>query len=261
MTKIYTAIILMVIALLPQAAHSAELDERADSAYMEGKYDEAAQLYEEYMKTEGTSWQLYYNLGNCHYRLGKSAQAVIDYERALRLDPGNKEIQDNLALVNSKLVDKKGYEGSFLSRTFEDITNIMSSNGWAWIAFSLFVMTIVEAALYIFFNGVAVRKIGFFGGGATLVLSVIAIVFAINANAISRSRSTAIVKVPSAILSTSPRAPQSRSEEAMLLHEGAKVVIVDSISSPTDSIKTMWYDVMFDNDHRAWINSSEVEII
>ena len=46
MTKIYTAIILMVIALLPQAAHSAELDERADSAYMEGKYDEAAQLYE-----------------------------------------------------------------------------------------------------------------------------------------------------------------------------------------------------------------------
>jgi len=228
---------------------------------MEGKYEEAANLYNKVIATEGSSWQLYYNLGNCHYRMGKWADAVVDYERALRLNPANSNIKANLALVNTKLIDKKGYEGSFLSRTFNDVTNIMSSNSWAWLAFVLFAVTMTAAALYMFSNGVLLRKIGFFGGGATLMLSIISIIFAVHANTLAKASDVAVVTVPSTILSTSPRAPQSRSEEAMLLHEGAKVVIIDSVSAPTDSIKNTWYDVQFDNDHRAWINSNDVEII
>lgn len=261
MSRIYSLIVVPVILLLPFTAAADNLDQKADSAYMAGQYENAARLYKEVIASEGSSWELYYNLGNCHYRMGKWADAVIDYERALRLDPSNDEIKTNLALVNTKLVDKKGYEGSFISRAFEDITNIMSSNGWAWLAFILFALTVASAVLYLFFSDVMLRKIGFFGGGATLILSVIAMVFAVNANAMAKSRDQAVVKVSSSILSTSPRAPQDRSEEAMLLHEGAKVRIVDSISLPTDSLKSKWYDVMFDNDHRAWINSADVEII
>ena len=68
----------------------------------------------------------------------------------------------------------------------------------------------------------------------------------------------AIVIEPSTILSTSPRVPKDRTEEALLLHEGTKVEILDSICNSTSD---KWYDVKVDNSHRAWINADAVEII
>lgn len=170
-------------------------------------------------------------------------------------------IRSNLEFVNSKLVDKKGYEGSFLSRTFADITNIMSANAWAWFTLILFALTVGGVALYLFSTGVLPRKIGFFGAIVLFLIFLAAIIFSFNARSMMKSRNVAIVTAPSSILSTSPRAPQNRNEEAMLLHEGARVTILDSVASPIDSVRTVWYDVSFDNDHRAWINSDDVEII
>ena len=63
------------------------------------------------------------------------------------------------------------------------------------------------------------------------------------------------------ILSTSPREPKDRSEEAMLLHEGTRVRILDSVAAPGDTTGLKWYDVSIDNHHRAWIKSTDVEII
>ncbi len=238
-----------------------DLDAKADSAFSTGDYAAAAGMYEKFIKDNGSSAALYYNLGNCYYRMGKLAKAVTAYERSLRLDPANDAAKANLEFTNSKLIDKKGYEGSFLSRTFHDITNIMSANAWAWTALILFAVTIAAIAVYLFGNSLILRKTGFFGGGITAILCIIGIIFAFNARKLMLAKDVAIVSVPSSILSTTPRAPQNRNEEAMLLHEGAKVKILDSISSPTDSLKTVWYDVSFDNDHRAWINSNDVEII
>ncbi len=47
----------------------------------------------------------------------------------------------------------------------------------------------------------------------------------------------------------------------MLLHEGTRVEILDSVKSTTDSINSLWYDVQVDNTHRAWINAAAVEKI
>lgn len=235
--------------------------EKADSAYNAGDFAGALSAYEEIMKAEGTSADLYYNLGNCYYRLGKYANAVIAYERSLRLNPANSDARANLDFVNSKLVDRKGYEGSFLSRTFNDMANIMSTDSWAWTALLFFILTVAGIAVYLFTNEVVLRKTGFFGGCITALIFIVCIIFAFKANSIKMSGDYAIVTAPSSILSTSPRMPQNRNEEAMLLHEGARLEILDSVASPVDSVKTMWYDVQFDNEHRAWINSHDVEII
>lgn len=235
--------------------------EQADSAYVSGDFSSALSAYEKILNSQGSSAALYYNIGNCYYRLGKYAKAVIAYERSLRLDPSDSDTRANLDFVNSKLVDRKGYEGSFLSRTFTDTANIMSTDTWAWIALLFFIFTIAGVAIYLFTSEVILRKTGFFGAGATALICLGCIIFALKANNIKKSTDFAVVTVPSSILSTSPREPQNRNEEAMLLHEGARVEILDSVTSPVDSIKTMWYDVQFDNDHRAWINSHDVEII
>ncbi|MDE6488019.1 MAG: tetratricopeptide repeat protein [Paramuribaculum sp.] len=237
------------------------LAEQADSAYNAGEFDTAAALYQKVSDTEGTSAPLYYNLGNSLYRLGQPASAIVAYERALRLDPSNSAIRANLSFVNSRLIDKKGPSGSFLSQSFEEITGLFSANGWAWLALALFGITIGAVSLYLFGSSITIKKTGFFGGGFTAVLFAISLIFAFNARSMMEAKNIAIVTAKSTILSTTPRAPQNRNEEAMLLHEGARLTIIDSIASPTDSTKTVWYDVAFDNDHRAWINSSDVEII
>ena len=91
------------------------LDQRADSAYAADDFSLAASLYMEAMQTEGTSSELYYNLGNCWYRMDKPGKAIVAYERALRLDPSNKNARINLEFVNSKIFDRQGERGSFLS--------------------------------------------------------------------------------------------------------------------------------------------------
>lgn len=256
-------IVLIYISLfsLVISASAQSIDQRADSAYNAGNYAEASRLYNEAIKTDGPSASLYYNLGDSYFRQGKTAQAVIAFERSLRLDPGNGDARANLEFVNSKLIDKKGYEGSFLSRAFHDITCIMSTNAWAWLALALFILTIGAAALYIFSSSIPLRKTGFFGGGIVAILCLLCIVFSINGRRIMLAKNVAVVTAKSTILSTAPHQPQNRNEEAMLLHEGARVVLLDSVVSPVDSVKVKWYDAQFDNEHRAWINGNDIEAI
>ena len=122
-------------------------------------------------------------------------------------------------------------------------------------------LTLIGVLAYIFSNIIVVRKIGFFGGFVTLIATGIFIFFAYRSAAIAVADDAAIITVPSTILSTSPRVPKDRNQEAMLLHEGTKVMILDSVKSTTDSVNSLWYDVAVDNNHRAWINAAAVEKI
>ena len=143
----------------------------------------------------------------------------------------------------------------------DSLSGIAHSNTWAWIALVFFVITIAAAALYMFTSAIMLRKVGFFGGIVSLLITVITIILSICAKNIAQNKESAVVTAPSTILSTSPRTPKNRTEEAMLLHEGTKVQILDSVSAKVDSVAVMWYDVQVDNNHRAWIKSSDVEII
>lgn len=237
------------------------LAQQADSAYAADDFSLAAQLYTDVMQTEGTSTELYYNLGNCWYRLDKPGKAIVAYERALRLDPSNKNAKINLEFVNSKIFDRQGERGSFLSNAFDRAATIMSSNSWALTAYLLFALLLGCAALYIFASAVRLRKLGFFGGIVLLFGTIASAVLAVRGANIASDNSFAIITSPSSLLSTSPREPKDRAEEAMLLHEGTKVEILDSISAQNDTTGLKWLDVQVDNNHRAWIKSSDVERI
>jgi hypothetical protein len=77
----------------------------------------------------------------------------------------------------------------------------------------------------------------------------------------STSHDTAIVTATSTQLSTAPSTPTDNSEQAFLLHEGSKVAVLDSVATPMDETAKKWYEVRVDNEHRAWINGDDIEII
>lgn len=259
--KFTIALCIACAGSLSAAAAATDIDQRADSAYTADDFALAASLYQQAMAENGTSAALFYNLGNCYYRLGKPGKAIVAYERALRLDPADKSAKTNLEFVNSRIFDRQGDRGSFMSNSFDKAATVASSNTLAWISFGLFMLCLGGAALYIFSSGVALRKCGFFGAIVMLLCSICAGVLAVRGAKIASDPDFAIITSQSALLSTSPREPKDRREEAMLLHEGTKLEILDSISAQNDSTGLKWLDVQVDNHHRAWIKSTDIERI
>ena len=231
----------------------------ADSAYMADDFLTAAALYQEAIDSLGPSPERYYNLGNAYYRAGLNGMAIVSYERALRLDPSNADAKDNLEFVNSKITDRTAASSSLFSSATDKIAGTVHPNVWAWIAIGCFVLALVGVCVYFLTDAVIVRIIGFFGGGLLLILAIIGNVLAWRGTRAAVGSNSAVVVSPSVILSTTPRQPKDRSEEALLLHEGTKLEILDSI--PGTGKDRMWYDVKVDNAHRAWISSDAVEII
>ncbi len=138
MKKIIVSISIALCAILTSQA--ATLDQQADSAYSADDFALAASLYRQIMQDEGNSPQLYYNLANCEYRLGNLGKAIVNYERALRLDPTFTDAKTNLEFVNSRIVDRQGERGSFLSNTYDRFALATTPNTWAWTAFILFTL-------------------------------------------------------------------------------------------------------------------------
>ena len=75
---------LIIVLLTSLAANASNTAAKADEEYNRENYKEAIALYEEAIKTDGVSSDLFYNLGNAHYRAGNVAESILAYERALR---------------------------------------------------------------------------------------------------------------------------------------------------------------------------------
>lgn len=256
-----TITLLTALAIGTAAAGAVSLASRADSAYMAEQYTDAVTLYTRSIAEEAPTADTYYNLGNAYWRDGDAGHAIINYERALRLDPSHADARTNLEFVRTKIQDLPEDDSSFLGNLHESITAWMSTDGWAWLALALFVAVAGMAALYIFAGSVALRKTGFFGGIALTCLFVYAVTIAAQTASAPRRSNEAVVTVPTALLSSTPKASQNATDKVVAIHEGTKVQVVDSVMAPSAEGSEKWYDVKINNSTRAWLRAREVEKI
>ncbi len=234
------------------------LAQQADSAYSADNFVMAEALYLKALEAEGSSTTLFYNLGNAYYRQGNLGKAIVNYERALKLDPTNADARANLEFVNSKITDKQIDSGSYMDSVWDGTVGMFHADTWAVIALVLFAIFLGGVAAYVFSSAVAVKKASFFGALIVFALTVGAVIVSFAAANRVNSDKFAIILPPSSQLSTSPREARSQAEQAFLLHEGTKVEIIDSIANPGEG---MWYEVLVGHGERAWIRASEVEKI
>jgi len=102
------ALLLGAIALglgVAQAAEPEDTFDRAYAAYAQGSWDAAAEGFRSVLRTGVADARVEYNLAGAEYKRGRLGEAVLHYERAHRLDPGDADTQGNLALVRGKLRD------------------------------------------------------------------------------------------------------------------------------------------------------------
>ena len=105
MKRIYMILVLLLSGVMTYAADVKALEEEAAKMYQEGEYQKAIDLYNEMLSDDMESATIYYNLGNCYYKQGEVAKAILNYERALLLHPGDSDAKYNLAMAQKSTVD------------------------------------------------------------------------------------------------------------------------------------------------------------
>ena len=222
-----------------------------DSAYIKEDYATAAQIYEGLL-SDGESADVYYNLGNSYYKLGEIAKSILNYERALLLQPGNGDIRANLEVARAKAIDKVELVPEiFFISWIKSLINIMSVDAWAWWGIVSFLFFIVALYFFIFSKQVVLKKIGFTASIVLLIITVCANIFASEQKEHLVNRTSAIVMNPSVTVRSTP---SESGTSLFILHEGRKVSIKD---------KSMreWTEISLEDGKVGWVPASSIEVI
>lgn len=222
-----------------------------DSAYTKNNFASAIQIYEALL-SKGEAAEIYYNLGNSYYKVDNIAKAILNYERALLLQPGNADIRANLEVARAKTIDKVEPvpEIFFVSWT-KALINSMSVDAWATCGVICFILLIVSLYLFIFSKQIVLKKLGFICGLLFLIIVILANVFATNQKDRLLNRDSAIVMNPSVTVRSTPN---ESGTSLFILHEGSKVNIKD------DSMKE-WKEIRLEDGKVGWVPASSIEVI
>lgn len=229
--------------------------DQATALYNDGDFRRAIEILEKEKKAQQdkglASAELYYNLGNAYFRVNDLAEARLNYERALLLDPGDRDTRHNIEFLSTKLEDKILVADTFfLSIWFSAVQNLFSSNAWAKIAVSSFLLLMGCFVAFFFGKQVLVKKSAFYAGIALLVLVVLSNVFAFRQKDRIENRSTAIVMAATAPMKSSP---DINSKEMATLHAGTKVRVTKQDRN--------WFEIQIDNGTVGWMQKEKLEII
>lgn len=240
----------LLTVLLPMAA-AATTKDNADMEYKKGNYQQAIRDYQELLK-KGVSADLYYNLGNAYYRTDNITQAILAYERAALLSPGDEDIRFNLQFARSKTIDKITPESEMFFKTwYYSVVNFTSVDTWAVCGLVAIAVALVLVLMYLFSDRMLIRKVGFYGAAFLLVFSLLSIVFACQQKSDLENRTGAIVVSPTVSVK---KTPSKTGTDVFVIHEGTRVDIVDK--SMRD-----WSGVRLADGREGWILSKHIEEI
>lgn len=223
--------------------------------YNEGDFRKVIEVLEkeknEQKKLGLESSELYYNLGNAYFRVNEIAKARLNYERALLLDPGDRDTRHNIDYLMTKIEDKIPVADSFfLSIWFNAIQNLYKSNTWANIGVICFILLIACFVVFFFSRLVFFKKVAFYSGIVLIIVVIFANIFSFRQKSRIENRNTAIIMVGSAPIASSP---DLNSKELTVLHAGTKVTVTKEDSN--------WIEIEIDNGTIGWIQREKLEII
>jgi len=136
--KIFLLIMLLPFMLFAKEATITSFN-KANQIYQKNNYNQALKIYLKLENNQYKNVALYYNIGNCYYKLEDFGRAVLYYEKALHISPKDKDILKNLKLAKIHLQDKEIEVASNpFALFFSWILNFFSVNAYIVISLILF---------------------------------------------------------------------------------------------------------------------------
>lgn len=227
------------------------LIDSGNTAYAINKFDRAIKHYEQIVSNGAESAELYFNLGNAYYKSGHLAKAVLYYEKAKKLSPGDEDILYNLKLVNKQLVDKiEPLPELFINDWWNNLLLTFPEKTWSLVAITFIWISFTFLLLYFIANKRSIRQSSFFISSTGFILSFLTLTIAHKSNKINLSHNEAIVV---SLHVTIKGSPSDQGTNLFVLHEGAKAKIEQSSGD--------WVEIKIANGNRGWIKAVDLEVI
>ena len=251
----YLALLFLMVAPALNAQSSAYTDSlwnAANEAYVEGRWEDAIKDYENIASLSLESASLYCNTADAYFKHGNMPKAILNYERALKIDPSYEDARFNLELACSMIQDRIDPVPEFILKVWaRDVCWLMDSDAWAVLFIVLLALTLAMILLFLLAPSAEGRRTGFFTAIVLLVLAAASLSFSLWQKNDYMKTDEAIVMRPVSAVKSSPSSESS--QDLFILHEGTKVEVLDHVGS--------WTNVELADGRQGWIRTSDIETI
>ena len=240
-----------MFASFSASAQNEALFNNATTAYNEGRYEKAVENYLEILENDQHSAELYFNLGNCYYKLNQIAPSVYYYEKALLLKPNDPEINNNLSYAQNMTLDAiDEVPETGLAKIKKSLTGFLSFDQWAKTAVAFMILFVLLYIAFYFFRYSSRKRIAFITSIVALLVSVVSVIFAyIQYDEFNADRPAIVFAEEIAIRSE----PNDRSQEVFRLHEGTKVYVLEELND--------FQKVLIADGKTGWVPKESIKLL
>jgi tetratricopeptide (TPR) repeat protein len=250
-TNLWLVLLLFIASIAPQHMHAqsaVDLYKSANTLYKASQFEEAAAGYEKITAQGYRTAEVYYNLGNCYYKLQKNGKAILNYERALKLSPDDEDIITNLKLAQLKTVDRvQPVPQLAIVTKWNHLLNSQSSKGWGVLALVFIWLSLLFFVAYIFIKRSGVIM---FFAITVLLLSVVSVGLGVKQSNTEEDSGTAILMVSNVAVKS---APDENGNNIFTIHEGIKLYLCDEVGG--------WTKVRLADGKVGWVEKNLFEKI
>ncbi|WP_033957201.1 SH3 domain-containing protein [Psychroserpens jangbogonensis] len=232
-------------------AQNSQLFDDANALYNDANYTEALEKYKTVLNSGEHSAELYFNIGNAHYKLNHIAPSIYYYEKALLLKPNDKDIKNNIAFARNMTVDAiDSVPEVGISKLIKNVTNMMSFDGWAKTAIVFVMLFVMLFIAYYFSHSTSKKRLTFLTSNLSFVLAIVSLVFAFHKFKLVSNDQPAIIFAQETKIKSEPNL---RSTESFVLHEGTKVQVLDTVSN--------WKKIKLSDGKVGWIANDDIKML
>jgi Tetratricopeptide repeat/Bacterial SH3 domain len=225
--------------------------EAGNQSYAQGNFKAAIEQYEKIVQIPFVNEVAYYNLGNAYFKDGQLGKAILYYEKAHRLSPGDREIADNLSFAKMRISDKveKPPEG-FLVTQSTRLLNLLPLDVETFLAVICFVAANGCFTLFVLGPSPSLSRLALYASFGLLALFLLfgaSNLFRIYQSETAREGVILTDKVD--VLS----GPSTDNPTLFSIHEGLKVRIENEVQD--------WLQISLENGWNGWVKKETLGVI
>ncbi|WP_415376139.1 tetratricopeptide repeat protein [Patiriisocius sp. Uisw_017] len=227
------------------------LFEKGKENYKSENYTEAIANWTKIVKSEQQSSEVYFNLGNAHYKLNQIGPSIYYYEKALQVDPADTDTKINLAFAENARIDAiEPLPKTVFSKWYISLARLFTYEGWAYLVVVFSMLFVLLFLLYYFGNSESKKRFYFSSAIVSVLLFLGVFIMAYSTFNDFKNDKPAIIFAISTQIKT---APKMSSDDAFVLHEGTKVQILDSDGD--------WLRIVLSDGKDGWIPKTDLKIL
>ena len=275
MKRVYNHIIFSLVGILaiaiPTATQAADATTTAKAYWQEGiaayeshNYKEAVDAFESIISLGEESAEVYYNLANAYFKLGQHKEsavrpfssgelgkAILNYHRALKLNPAMADARYNLELAVDHTNDTESIPQSFIATLWHGLRSMMTSNGWTITSIIMLATALILVMFYLLSANIMLRKVGFFMAIVLIVCFFFVTALAISSRHALQSDNRAVV-----ICNDTTPVHASPDSASKIIRQPSQGVTVRISRQHGD-----WTEITFADGEMGWIRKTAIEAI